>query len=48
VGLGKNLTDIDIMLQKENEIVWIEVKPISYLIDKYNRDKLLIQILCEE
>jgi len=44
VGLGRNLTDIDIMLQKENEIVWIEVKPISYLIDEFNKDKLLTQI----
>ena len=44
VGLGKNLTDIDIMLQKENEIVWIEVKPISYLIDEKKKNELLVQI----
>ena len=44
VGLGKSLTDIDIMLQKESEIVWIEVKPISYLIDEINKNKLITQI----
>ena len=44
IPLGKGLSDIDIMLQKNNEIVWIEVKPITYLIDENNEGKLLEQI----
>jgi len=44
VALGKGLTDIDIMLEKGNEVVWIEVKPISYLIDESNKNKLIEQI----
>ena len=44
VKLGKGLSDIDIMLEKDDDIVWIEVKPISYIIDKNNIKKLLEQI----
>ncbi len=44
VPLGKSLTDIDIMLENNQDIVWVEVKPISYLIDKFNREKLITQI----
>jgi hypothetical protein len=45
-SLGKNLTDIDILLANDNnEIVWIEVKPVLYLIDKKKNDELKEQIL---
>jgi len=44
VPLGKSLTDIDIMLEYNQDIVWVEVKPISYLIDEFNRKKLIEQI----
>ena len=44
VSLGKDLSDIDILLEQGDDIVWIEVKPISYLIDTTNKNKLLSQI----